>query len=98
MSKLHHPNSVALHKVCSTMDFYHGGTFCDLVYNHLENIFLDIWSLGIILFTMLLFDVKGGYNNIKELIDLVLAGLTKEHFAKLDQVSMEIQATSTSLT
>ena len=41
MSKLHHPNVVSLHEVCSikdffclVMDFYPGGNLCDLVQDH----------------------------------------------------------------
>merc|ERR1719154_551989 len=41
MSKLNHPNVVTLHEVCSTndffcmaLDFFPGGTLCDLVQNH----------------------------------------------------------------
>ena len=184
MSRLHHPNVVALHEVCSTkdffclaMDFYSGGTLCDLVQDHpggkleeeqariyfkqmvdglsyihskdiihrdmkLENIFLnkektkviigdfglsnfwhpgakletrcgsaeyaapeifdknkdytqavDIWSLGILLYAMLSgqlpFEVEGGYNNIKELVDIIMVGLTKQNFNSLGKVSME---------
>ena len=89
LSNFWHPQTM-LETVCGSAVYAAPEIFDKTKY---YNQAVDIWSMGILLYAMLSgqlpFEVEGGHNKIKELIDIIMVGLTKQNFERLGQVSIE---------